>query len=273
MTARTPPPGRTTAPPRVLVLQHVEQETAGAYGPALESLGIELVIAAADRPPLPDWRGCAGVLVMGGPMGACDEARLPWLAAEKAWIRAVVCAGLPFFGVCLGAQLLAASLGARVWRGPRPEIGVAEVSLTDDGAHDCVFSVCEPSMRVLQWHGDSFDLPRGARRLWTSTAYANQAFRVGGCAYGVQFHLEATADMVRRWAQLPAYRRDLQTGAALAALLADVERHQAEILDCALDTIARWAHHHVICSHAGRLAPVAGGEVPRTSSEGLRGLH
>ena len=257
-------PGR----PLVLVLEHIEHETAGAFAPALEARGIELLSVAADREPLPDAQAFDGILAMGGPMGAGDDELLPWLASEKAWIRAAVRGGTPFFGVCLGAQLLAASLGARVWRGPQPEIGVARVERTAGGARDPVFSGCPPRMRVLQWHGDSFDLPRGARRLWTSTAYVNQAFRAGRCAYGVQFHLEATADMVRAWAQLPAYRDDLDGGAGLDDLLVSLRRHEQKIVECADETIARWADCHV--THAGRFTPVAGVGIRQISSEGPR---
>ncbi|MHB1572136.1 MAG: glutamine amidotransferase-related protein, partial [Solirubrobacteraceae bacterium] len=106
-----------------LVLQHIACEPPAAYEDELRDWGTELhrvMVDAGD--PLPDWREFAAIVAMGGPMGAYDDDRLPWLAAEKRLIGDAVRAGAPYWGVCLGAQLLAASLGARVYTGPEPEV-------------------------------------------------------------------------------------------------------------------------------------------------------
>ena len=116
-------------------------------------------------------------------------------------------AGLPFFGACLGSQLLAASLGGGVYTGDTPEVGVLDVELTDAGRDDPVLGGLPASFPTLQWHSDSFDLPPGAVGLATSPAYANQAFRVGATAYAVQFHVEVTSEMAAEWATVPDYAR------------------------------------------------------------------
>src|SRR5215212_11853780 len=118
--------------PAILVLQHIACEPPGAYADAFRERDAELRVVELDEgEPLPDWREFDAMVVMGGPMGACDDADHPWLAAERSFIGEAVRAGLPFFGACLGSQLLAASLGARVYTGAIPEVGILDVELTN----------------------------------------------------------------------------------------------------------------------------------------------
>jgi GMP synthase-like glutamine amidotransferase len=139
----------------------------------------------------------AGLVVMGGPMGVHDD--LPWLEPERALVRAAVEAGLPVLGVCLGAQQLAAALGADVTTGSVPECGVGEVHLTAAANTDPVFGPAPTPLPCVHWHGDTFTLPHGAVRLAGNEAYENQAFRVGARAYGLQFHVEVTGSLVAHW--------------------------------------------------------------------------
>jgi GMP synthase (glutamine-hydrolysing) len=193
---------------RALVLQHIRCEPPGLFSGMLTDRGISVETAELDEGgELPDWREVDLVLAMGGPMGVHDEAEHPWLAGEKRWIAAAVQAGVPYLGVCLGAQLLAASLGAPVHAGPVPEVGVLPVSLTAAGRSDPVFGVLGGEFPALQWHGDTFGIPAGAVRLAGSAAYPNQAFAVGETAYAVQFHLEVTGPMLAEWRRVPAYER------------------------------------------------------------------
>ena len=111
---------------------------------------------------LPDWRPFDVIVVMGGPMGAYEDEAYPWLVPERALLRAAATAGTACFGVCLGAQLLAASVGGRAYPGPTPEIGVLEVELTAAGRADPVMSVLSSPFLALQWHGDTFDPPADA---------------------------------------------------------------------------------------------------------------
>jgi GMP synthase-like glutamine amidotransferase len=134
---------------------------------------------------------------MGGPMGVYDD--LPWLEAERMLLRAAVDAGLPVLGVCLGAQQLAAALGAEVVTGPEPECGMGEVHLTPAALSDPVFGPAPTPLPCVHWHGDTFSLPEGAVRLAGNHAYENQAFRFGARAYGLQFHVEVTGSLVAHW--------------------------------------------------------------------------
>ncbi|MBA3562176.1 MAG: type 1 glutamine amidotransferase [Actinobacteria bacterium] len=195
---------------RALVLQHIACEPPGVFEDVLRERGTELCRVELDEgEPLPDWRGFDAIVAMGGPMSATDDADLPWLTDEKRLIGEAVQEGVPFWGVCLGVQLLAASLGARVYPGPEPEVGLLPVTLTAEARDDPVFAAAPEDLVTLQWHGDTFDLPPEAVRLAGSPAYPNQAFRVKR-AYGVQFHLEVSTEMAREWAEVPEYVTSLE---------------------------------------------------------------
>jgi GMP synthase (glutamine-hydrolysing) len=192
---------------RACVVQHIRCEPPGIFADLLRARGIGIDTVEIDEgDELPDWQDIALVVAMGGPMGAYDEVDHPWLAGEKQWIAQAVRAGKPYLGVCLGAQLLAAALGAKVSTGPAPEVGVLPVTLTAEGQADLVFSALDQDFLALQWHGDTFDVPAGCVRLGSSAAYRNQAFRFGGVAYAVQFHVEVTDHMLNQWQHVPAYR-------------------------------------------------------------------
>ena len=174
----------------VLVLQHIACEPPGAYEDVLLERGASIHRVELDEgESLPDWRSFDAIVAMGGPMSAGDDSELPWLTDEKRVIGEAVRKGVPYWGVCLGVQLLAASLGARVYAGATPEVGVMPVSLTEEALSDPVFTGLPRDLLTFQWHGDTFDLPEGGILLASSPAYPNQAFRWGVGAYGVQFHL------------------------------------------------------------------------------------
>lgn len=195
----------------MLVLQHVDCEPPAEYEDVLteRGIGVERVLLG-DGAVLPGWRGFAGVIVMGGPMGANDTGEFAWLRPELALIGEAASAGCPVWGVCLGAQLLAAAMGGRVWTGPRPEVGVCDVDLTPAARDDPVFGGLTGPLPTLQWHADTFGLPAGAVLLASSAMYPNQAFRVGR-AYGIQFHVEVTAGLAAEWLAIPEYARSLET--------------------------------------------------------------
>jgi GMP synthase (glutamine-hydrolysing) len=245
---------------RCLVLQHIACEPPGAYEDVLREHGATLdriELDEGDR--LPDWHDYDAIIAMGGPMSANDDAELPWLTREKALIREAVGAGVPFFGVCLGAQLLAASLGAAVYAGPRQEVGVLPVALMDEGRADPVLGALSAEFLTLQWHADTFELPPGAVHLASSPAYPNQAFRVGA-AYGVQFHLEVSADMAAEWARVPAYAESLERvhgAGALPRLLEEFELHRDEMLARARDAFERWLGGAVEARRRGAGRPAA----------------
>jgi GMP synthase (glutamine-hydrolysing) len=140
-----------------------------------------------------------GLIVMGGPMGAYETHKYQFLARECNFIRDLVASDRPVLGVCLGAQLLASALGARVFPGQTPEIGFGSVQLTRAGDSDPLLGPARPALPVFHWHGDTFDLPQGATLLASSVDYPHQAFRFGKCAYGLQFHVEPDSDTWSAW--------------------------------------------------------------------------
>jgi GMP synthase (glutamine-hydrolysing) len=228
---------------RVLVLQHIACEPPGVFEDVLRERGAELHRIELDEgEALPDWREYDAIVAMGGPMSANDDGELRWLAAEKSLIAEAVRADIPYWGVCLGVQLLAASLGARVYSGPEPEVGLLPVSLTDEARDDPVFGEAPRELVTLQWHGDTFELPGGAVRLASSPVYANQAFRVRR-AYGVQFHLEVSPEMAREWAEVPEYVASLERTlgrAAAPALVAAVAERAGEMRAEGRALFERW---------------------------------
>jgi GMP synthase-like glutamine amidotransferase len=227
----------------LLVLQHAGCEPPGAYEDELLERGIEFERVVMDEAPaLPDWRRHGGIVAMGGAMGAYEEQLHPWLAEEKRLIAEAVAAGLPYWGVCLGAQLLAAALGADVVPGPAPELGVRDVTLTAEARGDAVFAAAPQRFQTLQWHGDTYELPPGAVQLARSERYEQQAFAVGP-AYGLQFHLEVDGALAARWIGVPAYADELERLAGAdfpAELLAQVRAAEAETVPLARGLFARW---------------------------------
>lgn len=226
------------------MLQHIVCEPPGVYEDVLLERGAAIHRVELDEgEPLPDWREFDAIVAMGGPMSVNDDAELPWLTREKEAIGEAVRAGKPFWGACLGVQLLAASLGARVYAGPRPEVGLMPVALTDEALSDPVFAGRPRELLTLQWHGDTFDLPDGAVRLAGSPACPNQAFRWGSHAYGVQFHLEVSVEMAREWAEVPAYAESLDRvlgPGSLPRLITELEERSGEILEHGHGMFSRW---------------------------------
>jgi GMP synthase (glutamine-hydrolysing) len=189
-----------------VVVQHTATEGPGLLAGVMADAGADARVVRLDLgDELPAPSEVAGVVVMGGPMGVHDSAEYPWLVPEQRWLATAVEAGLPVLGVCLGAQLLAAALGAEVTIGDAPEIGVGRVVLNGDGRSDPVLGPEGEGLPVVHWHGDTFAIPDGAIRLASSDRYQNQAFRLGQHVYWLQFHLEVDDEVAAGWApDLPA---------------------------------------------------------------------
>jgi GMP synthase (glutamine-hydrolysing) len=231
------------AQPTLLVLQHADCEPPGAYEDELSARAIPLErVLLEDGAELPDWRDFTGIVAMGGAMGAYEDALHPWLGPEKRLIAEAVAAGKPYWGVCLGAQLLAASLGARVGPGPATELGVLAVQLTDAAAADPVFADAPSAFSSLQWHGDTFELPAGAIQLARSNLYEQQAFVVGR-AYALQFHLEVTSQLALQWMEIPAYVQEveeLRGAGATEALIEQVRACESQTVPLARGLFGNW---------------------------------
>jgi len=195
---------------RLLIFQHVPYEILGTLDPLLHGAGFDLRYINFDQQPnaRPDITSYDGLVVLGGPMN-CDEFdRYPHLATEIELIRQAIDKNKPVLGICLGAQLIARALGARVTPHELKEIGWYELNPTAAGHEDALFAHFDSSQMIFQWHGDRFDIPAGATHLATSPDCASQAFRYGDNVYALQFHLEVDAAMIHRWLQEPGMLRE-----------------------------------------------------------------
>ena len=180
-----------SATPTVLVIRHLLFEDLGIFAPVLTESGyrIDYVDAGIDRID-PDAVYDADLLVvLGGPIGVGDQRAYPYLTDEIAAIAERIDRGLPTLGVCLGAQLIASALGARVYPNRHKEIGWSPLQLTAAGQASCLRHLAD--VPVLHWHGDTFELPEGSAHLASSSVYPHQAFSVGSHALALQCHPEA----------------------------------------------------------------------------------
>jgi GMP synthase (glutamine-hydrolysing) len=223
-----------------LVIRHVVFEGVAGYREPIEAAGyaIERIPACSTDFAALDLLSPELVIVMGGPMGVYETAEHPWLPAEIAAVRARLDRDLPTLGVCLGSQIVAAALGADVYPGPVREIGFAPLSLTEAGQASPLRHVA--GVKVLHWHGDTFDLPPAVELLAGSAAYAHQGFRRGANLLALQFHAEMGEDP--RFHEWIAEGRDYLAGAAVdpVALTADHDRLGPRAVGAGRAMIAEW---------------------------------
>lgn len=181
----------------VYYLQHVPFEGLGAIASWIRARDLAIArVALFEDQPLPEARETDALIVMGGPMGANDEKRYPWITGEKRFIAEVIDQGKPVLGICLGAQMIAAVLGAGVYPNTHKEIGWFEVTRTT-AADQTDLAGCLPErFNAFHWHGDTFDIPGGAVHLAVSQACPNQGFLYDQRVLGLQFHLESTRESI-----------------------------------------------------------------------------
>lgn len=223
---------------RVVILQHQEVVAPGYLEEVLAESGFQRRVVRVDRyDPLPTSNGYEALVVLGGEMSAYQEAEYRFLAAEKALLAGAVSQGTPVLGICLGAQLLADALGGRTVPGPRSEIGYEPVELTVDGRQDPVLR--HLGGPVLSWHGDTFELPPGARLLARSETYP-QAYRLRR-ALGIQFHPEVPPEMVEEWVALVGRDRIRESGGDPDTLVAEAWARAEEARATGRRVLAAWA--------------------------------
>lgn len=190
----------------VLILKNISAEGPGTIGMYLAENRIpHTVIDLSAGEHLPEMHDFDTLVMMGGPMSVNDG--IPSIDEECELTRQFIAAGKRVFGVCLGAQIMAKALGARVYPGPEKEVGWYDIAITEDGAADPAVralahnpdGTLAQTFKVFQWHGETFDLPEGAVHLAQAPLYRHQAFRYGTNAYAFQFHIEVTKGMVYDW--------------------------------------------------------------------------
>lgn len=176
---------------RVHWLRHIHYEGLGSIEPWLKSRSAQVSVTELyQETRLPDVSEFDWLIIMGGPMSANDDCQHPWLIPERGLISQAIASGKVVLGICLGAQLIARSQGARVYASHEPEVGWFEIErLASEPAYSPLSGVADP-MEVFHWHGETFDLPPGASKLARSRGCENQAFLLGPKVLGLQFHLE-----------------------------------------------------------------------------------
>lgn len=188
---------------KVLILQHVEEEGLGSFENLLVRNGFQPVPVLTQKDSFPEQLSpYAGLIILGGPMGAYEGDKFPFLKKEIELIQIALSKDIPILGICLGAQLMAKACGAEVYPGGKEEIGWYPIQMTEEAKEDNLFRHLNSETFVFQWHGDTFQLPEGAVRLASSELFPNQAFRLGKKSYGLQFHLEVTEQMICQWIEI-----------------------------------------------------------------------
>jgi GMP synthase (glutamine-hydrolysing) len=184
-----------------VALRHVAFEGLGLLAPVMEREGwdVSFCEAVVDDLLHDSIKNANLLVILGGPIGAYETDAYPFLRSEIALIEYRLSRDFPTLGICLGSQLMASALGSRVFPGHVKEIGWGSIELTSEGASSCLNPLGKTDAAVLHWHGDSFDLPEGARRLASNLHYQNQAFAYGRNALALQFHLEADPRQLEQW--------------------------------------------------------------------------
>lgn len=220
----------------VLVFRHIPMEHLGLISDSLDAAAVEYRYCDLFEDPAAhvSLEETTGIITLGGPMSVNDE--LDYIRREIGFLEFALAIGKPILGICLGSQLIAKALGSRVFRNPASEIGWGPIERTDAGRIDPLLASLHDPETVLHWHGETFDLPSGATWLARSELCANQAFRFGPNVYGLQFHLEATPDMVAAWSAAEVNAADV---AALDAPI-DPSAHAERMREVSAACFGAW---------------------------------
>lgn len=227
---------------KVIALYHAQSEGLGTIARVLHQASIQIEhvhIYRGDEVPR-SMGDARGLLVMGGPMSVYEADRCHHLRHELSLIEDALSKDVPLLGVCLGSQLLAAALGAQVIPGERKEIGWYDVSLSAAARKDALFGSLPSQFKAFHWHGDIFELPRGAQHLASSDLTAIQAFRFGHQAYGILFHLEVTGESVALMAD--EFEAELlEQGSSRREMLHQTGLFISPLEECGETVFSQWA--------------------------------
>ena len=185
----------------ILVIKHIAIEGPGSLGEFFQSTDWKVKTVELEKDgKLPrDLSDIEAIITLGGPMNVYQEDKYPFLRDEDALLKKAMEEEIPILGICLGAQLLAKASGGNVKKARKKEIGWYTIKLTTDGSKDLFFEGVGKALDAFQWHEDTFEISKDAKLLATSKRCNTQAFRVGKNAYGLQFHIEVTAEMIEKW--------------------------------------------------------------------------
>lgn len=195
----------------ILFIKHIDIEGPGTIADFLEDNKLPYTVidlSQGDKVPKLE-KDFQAVICLGGPMNVYEEEKYRFLKEEDILLKRIIDEEVPFLGICLGAQLIAKATGAQVAKNPEKEIGWYKIVLSDNGLKDDLFKDLPEVFKVFQWHGDTFGLPHGGKRLAFSELCQNQALKYGRNIYGIQFHVEVTKDMIAQWAD--AYKGELES--------------------------------------------------------------
>jgi len=226
--------------PQAIALRHVPFEDLDRFEPALVELGYRLSYCEAPTDDLaaPALAACDLLVVLGGPIGVYEEKDYPFLAREIALIERRLAAGGKVLGICLGAQLMARALGARVYPAGFKEIGWAPLQLSEAGRRSCLAAL--EGRPVLHWHGDTFDLPPGAVHLAATPQTPNQAFAWERHGLALQFHIETSGRGLERWYVGHSCEIAATAGTSVATLREEARRHAEALAAPARAALANW---------------------------------
>jgi GMP synthase (glutamine-hydrolysing) len=226
---------------KIWVIQHHPVENLGGIADALEGAALAWqYVRVFDGQPVPtDMKGAGGLILMGGPQGVYESDRHPFLRDEMRLIEDALKNSRPVLGVCLGSQLLAAALGAKVYKGAHREIGWHRVRLSPEAKNDRLLVGVPEQFTAFHWHGDIFDVPRDSVVLASSEMTPIQAFRHGDKAYGFLFHLEVTEASVR--AMVREFTDEAKHASLRADVLAGIEDNVESLSEIAETVFGRWA--------------------------------
>jgi GMP synthase-like glutamine amidotransferase/tetratricopeptide (TPR) repeat protein len=262
---------------KALAFEHLESDPIGIFGDVLTERGIDVDrVMLYEGESVPDWHRYDLIVAMGAGVSVWQEDEFPWIATEKRAVHEAVLAGVPYFGVCFGVQLLADAFGARSFQGPEPEIGVNQVFLTAAARHDPVFRGFPADLEVCEWHSNHFSLPPGAIRLARSPRYENQAIRYGRVAYGIQSHLEPSLEDIRAWlADTPGSAATLEQRhgrQSVERLLDDYADFVPFLQETGRQVFGRWLENALALGGLGGSVRAAGGRARQAGLSDVAGL-